>query len=168
MIRASIFKWLNLLFWNLFQNEPGRWRAPRTFFPRKFSRNILEKRGNAWIFRKYLGKNNSRKWYKHCLLRPVKCPRPYTGTLFLHRRIYKNRVRGGINVPVSKWEFALFWGVIFQWKASFSSLLLQCTLVSVENGISISFSMEQMEREQVNMHTRLKIFLRDFRLWVIC
>jgi hypothetical protein len=32
--------------------------------------------------------------------RPVKCPRPETGTLFLHRRMYKYCVGGGINVPV--------------------------------------------------------------------
>jgi hypothetical protein len=36
----------------------------------------------------------------HYLLRPVKCPRPEAGTLFPHRRMYKYRVGGGINVPI--------------------------------------------------------------------
>jgi hypothetical protein len=74
-------------------------------------------------------KDNSRKF---TFLEPVKCSRPYTGTLFPHRRMYKNRVSGGINVPVSTWEFPLFWRVFFQREASFGSLFLQC----VEDGTS--------------------------------
>jgi hypothetical protein len=68
-------------------------------------------------------KVNSRKFP---FLRPVKCSRSWTGTLFPLRRMYKNRVSKGINVPVSTWEFPLFWKVIFQREASFGSLFLQC------------------------------------------
>jgi hypothetical protein len=64
-------------------------------------------------------KVNSRKFP---FLRPVKCSRSWTGTLFPHRRMYKNRVSEGIIVPVSTWEFPLFWKVIFQREASFGSL----------------------------------------------
>ena len=66
-------------------------------------------------------KVNSRKFP---FLRPVKCSRSWTGTLFPHRRMYKNRVSEGINVPVSTWEFPLFWKVIFQREASFGSLFV--------------------------------------------
>jgi hypothetical protein len=45
---------------------------------------------------------------KDYLPQPVKCPRPETGTLFPHRRMYKHRMNAGIIVPVSTWEFSLF------------------------------------------------------------
>jgi hypothetical protein len=38
--------------------------------------------------------------------------------------MYKNRVSDGKNVPVSTWEFPLFWRVIFQREASFGSLFV--------------------------------------------
>jgi hypothetical protein len=38
--------------------------------------------------------------------------------------MYKNRVSEGINVPVSTWEFPLFWKVIFQREASLGSLFV--------------------------------------------
>jgi hypothetical protein len=38
--------------------------------------------------------------------------------------MYKNRVSDGKNVPVSTWEFPLFWRDIFQREASFGSLFV--------------------------------------------
>ena len=113
----------------LFQNEPGRERAPRTFFPREcgnFPEMSLRNTECGNFPEISVRKVNSRKFP---FLRPVKCSRSWTGTLFPHRRMYKNRVSEGINVPVSTWEFPLFWKVIFQREASFGSLFVtvQCS-----------------------------------------
>jgi hypothetical protein len=88
--------------WNkLFQDEPGR-----TFFPRECG-NFPEMSLRNTECGKFPGnvclKDNSRK------LTGKMFPSIYsTGTLFPHRRMYKNCVSGGINVPVSTWEFPLF------------------------------------------------------------
>jgi hypothetical protein len=58
----------------------------------EFSGNIYEKRQFQEIY----------------LLRQVKCHRPETGTLFLHRRMDKNHASAGKNAPVSTCEFSLF------------------------------------------------------------
>jgi hypothetical protein len=72
---------------------------------REFSGNVLQKQGMQEFSGNICEK---RQFQEVSLLRPVKCPRPWTGTLFPHRRIYKNCASGGINVPVSTWEFPLF------------------------------------------------------------
>jgi hypothetical protein len=72
---------------------------------REFSGNVLEIYGMREFSRNICEKSQLQEV---SLLRPVNCSRSWTGTLFPHGRMYKNRVSEGINVPVSIWEFPLF------------------------------------------------------------
>jgi hypothetical protein len=72
---------------------------------REFSGNVLEKHGMREFSRNSCEKRQFQEIY---LLKQVKCPRPKMGTLFPHRKMYKNCVSDGKNVPVSTWEFPLF------------------------------------------------------------
>jgi hypothetical protein len=90
---------------------------------REFSGNVLEKHGMQELLRNIWEKRQFQEVY---LLRPVKCPRPYRGTLFPHRKMYKSRVSGGINVPASTWYFPSSEGLFSRGKLRLAHFLLQC------------------------------------------